>query len=155
MPNRSKQKGDRLEREIVELLRANGLDAYRIPLSGAQRGFKGDIEVRLRDSKLTLEAKSRANGFQLIYKALGSNDLLAIKQDRQEPLIVMRLKDVVGLLGVSQAGVSPPWEAAEPAQPQSTATPAADTDYPPINREDKGWRNTAAPVVYQGGKGRG
>ena len=42
MPNKSKQKGDRCERQIVKLLRSHGLNAYRVPLSGSCVGFKDD-----------------------------------------------------------------------------------------------------------------
>lgn len=97
----SRDKGSRFEREIVNLLKANGLDAYRIPLSGASAGFKGDIQIRLGDKRLTLEAKSRGSGFKFIYDSLEGSDALCLRADRQEALIVFRLKDVVVLLSPS------------------------------------------------------
>lgn len=103
MPGRApRQKGNRFEREIVEELRAAGLDAHRIPLSGAQRGFKGDVQIRLTGRTLTLEAKVRASGFSFIYKAIDGNDALAVKVDRQEPLLILRLSDAAAILGVRE-----------------------------------------------------
>ena len=52
-------------RRLVEGMRARnpaGLDAFRIPLSGSMRGYKSDVEIRLADRQLTIEAKSRARG---------------------------------------------------------------------------------------------
>lgn len=91
MPNRSRDKGSRAEREIVELLRSHGLDAYRIPLSGAVTGFKSDIEIRLGNQVLKLESKVRAKGFRNIYRWLTNNDGLVIKADREKTLIVLDL----------------------------------------------------------------
>ena len=105
MPGKApRQKGNRFEREIVAELCAAGLDAHRIPLSGAMAGFKGDCEIRLAGRKLTLEAKSRASGFTFIYNAIKDADLLAIKVDRSEPLLIMRLKDAAAILGQSERG---------------------------------------------------
>lgn len=91
MPNRSRDKGSRAEREIVELLRSHGLDAYRIPLSGAVSGFKNDIEIRLANQVIKLESKVRAKGFRNIYRWLQDSDGLVIKADREKTLIVLNL----------------------------------------------------------------
>ena len=42
----SREKGMRAERQIVDLFRQVGLEAYRVPLSGISAGFKSDVEVR-------------------------------------------------------------------------------------------------------------
>lgn len=96
-----REKGLRFERSLVDLLRAAGLDAFRVPLSGSMRGYKSDVVIRLPGGELTIEAKSRASGFTFIYQAIEQADMLAIKVDRQEPLVVMRLADVARLLGGS------------------------------------------------------
>ena len=104
MPGKApRQKGNRFECELVNELRAAGLDAHRIPLSGSMRGFKGDVQIRLGGRTLTLEAKSRASGFAFIYKAIQEADILAIKVDRNEPLVVMRLSDAAAILGAKEA----------------------------------------------------
>ena len=92
MPNPSRDKGSRFERELVDAFRSAGLDAYRIPLSGAATGFKSDVQVRLPGGTKTIECKSRHNGFRQVYEYLEGSDYLAIKQDRHETLMVMRLE---------------------------------------------------------------
>jgi len=60
----SRDKGNGLERAIVRLLQDHGLGAERIPLSGSAGGsFSGDVTTPLIGRDLTIECKSRANGF--------------------------------------------------------------------------------------------
>ena len=101
-----RQKGNRFERGIVAALRDAGLDAFRVPLSGSMRGFKQDVIIRRPGSQLTIEAKSRGRGFTFIYKSIEGADLLAIKADRSEPLIVLRLADYAALLSQLDGAVS-------------------------------------------------
>jgi len=103
-----RQKGNRFERELVEAFRAAGLDAFRVPLSGAMRGFKNDIVIRRSGSDLTVEAKCRGSGFAFIYQAISQANILCIKADRQEPLAVMRLSELAGILKQSDSAVSQP-----------------------------------------------
>jgi Holliday junction resolvase len=42
---KSRRKGQTGEYEVVELAKGLGLDAYRVPLSGAARGVKGDVVI--------------------------------------------------------------------------------------------------------------
>ena len=67
MPDRSKQKGSRFERECVQLHKDLEIRAERVPLSGAVEGFKGDIKVYLDQTKFTGECKVGANRFAQIY----------------------------------------------------------------------------------------
>ena len=109
---KSRSKGARSERALVNLLREHGLDAVRVPLSGACKGFRADVEIRgkLRisadgdsvtthelDPPLKIESKVRANGFKQIYNWLDGNDALAIKADGKEWLVVVPLKEWVKL----------------------------------------------------------
>lgn len=93
MPNRQKQKGDRAERAIVQKLKGLGLHAQRVPLSGAAGGyFGGDLTIEVPGlGNILGEVKSRqgGGGFKLIEAWLGSNDLLFLKRDREDPLVVM------------------------------------------------------------------
>src|SRR5215469_18755358 len=67
--------------------------AERIPLSGAAGGsFTGDVSVPLLGVDRKAEVKCRARGFQQLYKWLGGNDLLFVKQDRAEVLVVVPLR---------------------------------------------------------------
>ena len=51
--HRSRRKGARTERSIVNALQANGIAAERVPLSGAVGGrFAGDIILPLRGRDL-------------------------------------------------------------------------------------------------------
>lgn len=94
MPGRySRDKGARGERTVVHVLQEAGVTAERIPLSGAMGTYKGDVSACLFGRDLTLEVKTRAKGFDRYYGWLGSNDGLVIRQDRCEPLLIIRLKD--------------------------------------------------------------
>ena len=89
---RSRSKGARTERSIVNALRASGIAAVRVPLSGAVGGrFAGDIVLPLVGRDLCVEVKARADGFRKLYCWLAERDVLIVKADRQEPLVVLRL----------------------------------------------------------------
>jgi Holliday junction resolvase len=90
-----RQKGDRREREIVQRHRALGIDAQRVPLSGAAGGrFSGDIDINpfgIEDTTLTTEVKARANGegFVQLERWLGENDAMFLVRDRADPIVVL------------------------------------------------------------------
>lgn len=89
MANASKRKGSRIEREIVELHRALGIEAERIPLSGAAGGsFVGDVRIAGLGSA---EVKARANGagFTTLERWLGPHPALFLRRDRQAPLVLL------------------------------------------------------------------
>jgi len=91
-----RQKGDRWERECVNLLRDNGVGAERVPLSGAAGGsFTADVEVFIRMGLKKFECKSRARGFTQLYTWLDKKYGLFLKDDRREGLVVMRLSDFI------------------------------------------------------------
>jgi hypothetical protein len=86
-------KGNRVERALVRLLQNAGFGAERIPLSGAAGGrFGGDISVPLLGVDRTVEVKARANGFRELYSWLDGRDLLVVRADRREPLVIIPLK---------------------------------------------------------------
>ena len=61
-------------------------------LSGAVGGrFAGDIVLPLLGRDLCVEVKARADGFRELYSWLDQRDVLVVKADRQEPLVVVRL----------------------------------------------------------------
>jgi len=96
--NPSRDKGTRFERELVEALRSAGLDALRVPLSGAQRGFNGDVVINTTTGRIIFECKVRRTGFKKFYEWLSDVKYLVFKQDRQEPLVAMRLATFLDLL---------------------------------------------------------
>ena len=72
--------------------KASGIAAVRVPLSGAVGGrFAGDIVLPLMGRDLCVEVKARADGFRELYSWLNERDVLIVKADRQEPLVVVRL----------------------------------------------------------------
>ena len=93
-----RQKGNRFERELVNELRLAGIGAYRIPLSGSMRGYKGDVAIRHPGGEKQIECKSRRSGFSLLYQAIEPAYAVAVRADRCEPLIVLRLTDFAALV---------------------------------------------------------
>lgn len=83
---KSRDKGYRGERNLVKLLNEAGIKAKRIPLSGAT-WMKGDLVIE----NMKAEVKVRKEGFKRIYDWLSGNDLLFLKADRKDYLVVMRL----------------------------------------------------------------
>jgi Holliday junction resolvase len=89
---RSRNKGARVERGIVNALQASGLAAVRVPLSGAVGGrFAGDVILPLMGRDLCIEVKARADGFRELYWWLDGRDALIVKADRKEPLVIVRI----------------------------------------------------------------
>ena len=98
LSNPQKRKGSRVEREMVRRINEIG-DAYRIPLSGAVEGFKGDIKLRIGDKWYTAEVKARKNPPKQVLGWLGEHDFLFIKPDLKEPVVVMTWKTWTELMG--------------------------------------------------------
>ena len=95
---KSRDKGLRGERSLVNLLRGYGFEAERVPLSGAAGGqFTGDLRVQVGDRSLSCELKVRADGFKQLYDWLGGNDCLVVKADRKPPVLVIPLPVAVRL----------------------------------------------------------
>jgi Holliday junction resolvase len=85
---RSRDKGARTERAIVRLLQGGGLAATKV--SGMNKPG-ADISVPLLGSDRAVEVKCRVAGFRQLYDWLTERDVLIVKSDRQEPLVVVRL----------------------------------------------------------------
>ena len=97
MSKMQREKGARVEREIVSEFRKIGMWAEKVPLSGAAGGsFSGDILVE--DYTVEVKARKDGTGFKLLYRWLGDNDILVCKQDRTEPLVVMTIEKLGDLL---------------------------------------------------------
>jgi Holliday junction resolvase len=97
MPNRAKQKGDRLERAVTSLFNASGIKAEKVPLSGAVATHPGDVNIWINGQKMVLECKSRKE-FKTLYGWLENRDALVLKGDRQPALIVLPLEVFLRLL---------------------------------------------------------
>ena len=79
-------------------LQEAGLAAERVPLSGAAGGrFGGDLEIPVKGIDSRFEVKCRAGGFKFLYDNITGVYGLIVKQDRQEPLVVIRLSEFAEL----------------------------------------------------------
>lgn len=72
----SRDKGARNERLVRDAIRLEGYECDRVPLSGAAKGFKGDLRVRGGGllSDVTVEVKARKLEFVLLYELLNQRD---------------------------------------------------------------------------------
>lgn len=97
MSRMQRDKGARVERNIVSLHKACGVHAEKVPLSGAVKGIRAgqghdiDVYVPTRHSPLCGEVKARKNGegFKTIEDWLGENDFLVCKRNNAQPLVVL------------------------------------------------------------------
>ena len=98
-------KGNRTERGIVAAMQAVGCAAVRVPLSCFAGGrFSGDVLMPLMGRDLCLEVKARADGFRELYGWLDERDVLIVKADRQEALVVVRLSLATEVAAAAEAG---------------------------------------------------
>lgn len=104
MGKKSRDKGNRVERLIVQALRNSGFaDAQRVPLSGAALGaFAGDVSLSVCAENWRGEVKCRATGFGQLYAWLDPVRFLVVKADHKDPLIVMRLSDAARIGAIAQ-----------------------------------------------------
>ena len=90
-----RDKGARVERNIVNLHKDIGVFAERVPLSGAThyQGNGADVDTYPwgKDGPpLIAEVKADQSMIPIrMVRALGDNDLLFIKPDRKEPFVFM------------------------------------------------------------------
>ena len=89
----SRDKGNRAERAIVKFLQERGFAAERVPLSGSAGGsYLGDLTVPIIGIDRVVEVKCRGKGFKQLYDWLIDRDILIVRADRSEPLVVLPLK---------------------------------------------------------------
>ena len=102
---RHRQKGNRTERAVVRLLQNYAFAAERVPLSGASLGrFGGDVSVPVLGIDRRVEVKCRGNGFRELYKWLDGADMLILRADRRELLLVIPLKLAAEIAAVAERG---------------------------------------------------
>jgi Holliday junction resolvase len=93
---RHRRKGDRVERELVQMHRAIGLHCERVPLSGASRyqGNGADIDIYAfgtDEAPLVAEVKARRDGagFATLERWLGEYDALFLRRNNADPLVLV------------------------------------------------------------------
>lgn len=94
----SKMKGTRVERLVVNKLKEGGVNATRVPLSGAMASNPDDIILDWLGDKAQGEVKARADGFKEVYKWIAPVRVLFLKANRKEVLAVLRISDFIELL---------------------------------------------------------
>lgn len=92
MGKKSRTKGARVEREVVNILRQAGLDAVR---SAPMQTFKPNDEPDIRCEGKRIEVKARADGFKQIYTWIEGNDWLVIKANGKPYLVIKTLEDEI------------------------------------------------------------
>jgi hypothetical protein len=84
----SRRKGADEERALVRFLQQRGFAAEKI----SRTGYRGpDLSVPLLGVDRAVEVKARGNGFATLYRWLGNADLLIVRANRREPLVVVPL----------------------------------------------------------------
>jgi hypothetical protein len=102
---RHRRKGDKIEREIVARHIEIGVHAERYPLSGATRfrnsGHDLDLYIYGRDeAPAVAECKSRKDGagFTTLERWLGEYDLLVLRRDHADPMMLLPWRTWIALL---------------------------------------------------------
>jgi len=99
----SRAKGNRCERAIVRALQDAGFAAERVPLSGSAGGsYCGDLTVPLLGVDRIVEVKVRARGFAQLYDWLERRDLLVVRADRREPLVILPFKLAIAIAAAAE-----------------------------------------------------
>jgi hypothetical protein len=96
-------KGVRIEREVVQLLCELGLPCARVPFSGGIGGaYYGDIDLELC-GRIAKILKARRE-FRTLHRWLNGVDLLFLKADRCNPLVVMPIRLFAELATAARRG---------------------------------------------------
>lgn len=92
---KSRRKGKGGEYEIVHLLQEHGINAKRVPLSGATDFQKGDVII---NNTITAEVKRRRNGFKQLYSWLEDRNLVFMRADRKDWIVAMDIEFFLQLM---------------------------------------------------------
>ena len=97
----SRDKGARVERKIVNILRESGFTCQRVAISGSAGGkFSGDVSIVLHGDTYIGEVKARKQGagFKTIETWMEKAEILFLVSNNNEPLVVSRLGDFIKLV---------------------------------------------------------
>ncbi len=134
-----RRKGNRVEREVLALLKEAGLEARRVPLSGSAPGYPGDLEVVVPGlGRVVVEVKARKR--VALEAWLEGRGLLVLKPDRRPPLAVLPLQ---ALLALIRAANGEDLASSPPPHPRSRNEPPNAPPFP--ENEGCEMRATAAP----------
>ena len=102
MATKSKAKGNRFEREIVNILNENDIPAKRAwGSNGVALGCTEDVDILIEElsrgiKKFKIQAKRRAALPK--YLKLGNCDAVVIREDREAPLIMLPFMDFIAMI---------------------------------------------------------
>lgn len=97
-----RRKGAQGERNIVNLLKANGLTAKRISMMETGGIDKGDIEVNFTGILQKAQVKVGKQIPKFIYDALADYPFLFMKGDRKRWIVTMPLEQLILLLTIQE-----------------------------------------------------
>ena len=87
----------------MRALQDAGFAAERVPLSGSAGGsYCGDLTVPLLGVDRIVEVKVRARGFAQLYDWLERRDLLVVRADRREPLVILPFKLAIAIAAAAE-----------------------------------------------------
>lgn len=102
MASKSKVKGNRFEREIVQIFNDHDIKAIRAWGSdGRSLGLAEDVDILIREftkevKDYKIQAKRRAALPR--YLKLGNCDAVIVREDREVPLVLMPLMDLLAMV---------------------------------------------------------
>jgi Holliday junction resolvase len=86
------------------MLQAAGFAATRVPLSGAAGSrFRDVVTTQVLGHDLVVEVKARRRFVQL-YAWIDGADVLVVQGDRQQPLVVVRLRFALDVAVAAERG---------------------------------------------------
>ena len=98
MPNTSKNKGSRVERELVLKHKRQGIPCIRVPLSGGG-SISGDLLIGPhQEYRAEVKARKTGAGFAVLEGWLKGNDILILKKDFSEPFVAMTWQMYIELM---------------------------------------------------------
>jgi hypothetical protein len=98
---RSRDKGGRRERQLARYLQDASFAAEKV---SAMYKAGADLTMPLLGIDRDIEVKSRASGFERIRAWLADRYALVVIVDREEPIVVLRLRDAIEVARVAQRG---------------------------------------------------
>lgn len=95
MSSKAKKRGYQVEIQIRDKHHEQGIPCERVPLSGSMGGkYTGDLVIpNVEVPEFVIECKARRNGegFKVLEDWMEGKDLLFIKRNNKDPMVVMPL----------------------------------------------------------------
>lgn len=99
----SRNKGQRVEREMVKILQDKGFGAEKV---SRMYGPDEDISVPFLGADRIIEVKARKDGFKQIYDWKGDKFALIIKANHKRPLLIIDLDEAAAIGWLAESSKS-------------------------------------------------